>query len=139
MSFVGVDFGAKRIGIAYSSSGELASPDRVLTNPGSDDGAAALIAKVGLELEADCYVLGVPAGRRHDAATITERYERLAELLRQKSGKTVFLWDETLTTAEAAAMQRERGVGRREAKESIDKEAAALILQSWLDQRRMSS
>jgi len=43
------------------------------------------------------------------------------------------LWDETLSTAEAAAQLRDRGVGRREAQRDIDMHAATVILQSFLD------
>ena len=45
------------------------------------------------------------------------------------------LWDETLSTAEAAAQLRDRGVGRREAQRDIDMHAATVILQSYIDAR----
>ncbi|MDX1582960.1 MAG: Holliday junction resolvase RuvX, partial [Thermoanaerobaculia bacterium] len=65
--------------------------------------------------------------------------EGFAEMLRHKSGREVHLWNEAYTTAEADSRRRERGAKARRRKETIDMEAAALILQSWLDEGRKPS
>lgn len=140
MSVVGIDYGSRRIGIAISHSGELASPHSVLRS-GSDDEVVDKLTRLGAELEAELFVIGVPSGNRKDAAAIEARFAKLAELLRQKSCKEVVLWDESYSTAEAAALRHAASKNWRKYKEEIDKEAAAVILQSFLDERkrRMSS
>ena len=60
-------------------------------------------------------------------------------MLRQKSCKDVHLWNEAYTTVEADARRMERGAKARKRKETIDMEAAALILQSWIDEGRDDS
>lgn len=129
MPFVGIDYGARRTGIAVSNSGILATPHSVLTHQGDLEELTARIALIGEATGATLFVLGIP---RHARARL-ERFHLLAALLRQKSCKQVVLWDETLTTVEARERARDRGVGRHEGKSTIDMEAAAIILQSWLD------
>lgn len=139
MSAIGIDYGTRRIGVAMSTSFELATPHSVLANPGDAEAAAEKIAALGKELDAEIYVVGVPKGNRHDAERIVTRFERLADLIRQKSCTEVVLWDEAHTTVDAAALRHDRGHRRKRGRDDIDHEAAALILQSWLDQRRKSS
>lgn len=135
MSVIGVDYGTRRIGIALSDSWELATPHSVLKS-GNDDEVVEKLTRIGSELDAELFVIGVPSGNRRDASSIIERYERLAELLRQKSCKQVLLWDESFSTSEAASNRRAAGKNWRTHKQEIDKEAAAVILQAFLDDRK---
>ncbi len=132
MATMGIDYGARRVGIAMSYSDELASPHWVIRNEGDPTLLADSITRLGDELGTDKYVLGIPKQAYRGAAI--EKLESFAELLRQKSCKEVFLWNEAYTTVEADARRHERGASRRQRKESIDMEAAAVILQSWLDE-----
>jgi putative Holliday junction resolvase len=128
MSYVGIDYGARRIGIAVSDSGVLATPHSVVRNEG--DVVATLAALVD-ELSADTIILGLP--KRPNSSGHERTYRDLAERLRQKTCKEVVLWDETLSTADAASRLREAGRKRRDAEREIDMHAAAVILQSYLD------
>jgi putative transcription antitermination factor YqgF len=124
---IGIDYGGKRIGIAVSDSGVLASPHSVMPNEGDVIGR---IAALGDDLEADTYVVGVARRARSEAGE--EKFRRFADALRQKTCKTVVLWDETLSTVEAE--DRLRAGGRKGSRrDDIDMYAAAVILQSWLD------
>ncbi|HEX8154316.1 MAG TPA: Holliday junction resolvase RuvX [Thermoanaerobaculia bacterium] len=130
MSVIGIDLGARRIGIAVSDSGVLATPHSVLRNEGD------VIAKLGhlaQQLEADTFVVGLP--RRKHASASEEKFRRFADELRQRTCKQVVLWDETLSTVEASERLRATGRNRRDAQSTIDMHAAAVILQSWLDER----
>lgn len=120
-----IDYGARRIGIAVSDSGVLATPHSVVRNEGD---IVAKLADLAGRLDAETIVLGLP--RRPNSDRHEKTYRDLAERLRQKTCKPVVLWDETLTTAEAADRLRESG---RKNKLDIDMHAAAVILQSWLD------
>lgn len=137
MSTIGIDYGTRRVGIAISYSDELASPHAVIANEGTPEDLAEKIAEIGEELEAERFVLGIP--RQAYRGAVIERLEAFAETLRQRSCKEVHLWNEAYTTVEADARRRERGAKRKKRKETIDMEAAAIILQSWLDERRGES
>ena len=130
MSIVGIDFGARRVGVAVSDSGVVATPHSVLRNEGD---VVEKVARLGGELEADLYVVGI--ARRAKSGAGEERFRRFAEALRQKTCKVVVLWDEALTTVEAMEKLRETGRTRRDAEREIDMHAAAVILQSYLDAR----
>ncbi|HEY2092606.1 MAG TPA: Holliday junction resolvase RuvX [Thermoanaerobaculia bacterium] len=128
MSIVGIDFGARRIGVAVSDSGVVATPHSVLRNEGD---VIEKIARVGGELDADLYVVGI--ARRATSSAGEERFRNFADALRQKTCRAVVLWDEALTTVEAAEKLRAAGRSRRDAEREIDMHAAAVILQSYLD------
>lgn len=127
---MGIDLGAKRIGIAVSDSGVLASPHSVIRNEGD---VIAKLERLGNELEAETFILGIP--RRTHASAAEEKFRTFAEELRQRTCKQVVLWDESLSTVEASEQLRARGRSRRDAQRDIDMHAAAVILQSYLDEQ----
>jgi putative holliday junction resolvase len=123
-----IDYGGKRIGIAFSESELLASPHSVIPNEGD---AVARIASLAQQLGADTLILGIP--RRARSRDGEKKYRELAEQLRQQTCKPVVLWDETLSTVEAAERLRSGGRRRSKGSDDIDMYAAAVILQSYLD------
>ena len=128
MSIVGIDFGARRVGVAVSDSGVVATPHSVVRNEGD---VVEKIARLGGELDAELYVVGI--ARRAKSGAGEERFRNFADSLRQKTCKVVVLWDEALTTVEASEKLRAAGRNRRDAEREIDMHAAAVILQSYLD------
>jgi putative transcription antitermination factor YqgF len=126
-TLLGIDFGGRRIGIAVSTSGILATPHSVMSNDGD---AIEKLARLGDALDVSLFVCGIP--RRAGSAT-ERKYRELAESLRQRTCKEVILWDESLSTVEASETLRASGRSRREAQKDIDMHAAAAILQSYLD------
>jgi putative pre-16S rRNA nuclease len=131
MSLMAIDYGGRRIGIAVSDSGVVATPHSVVKNEGD---VVEKLSRLAREVGAETIVVGLPR-RAHPGAASEQKFRELAERLRQTTCKEVVLWDETLSTAEAAAQLRDRGVGRREAQRDIDMHAAAVILQSYIDAR----
>ena len=127
MSVIGIDYGGKRIGIAVSDSGVLASPHSVIANDGD---VVTAIAALGTRLEAESYVVGV--ARRTRSTAGEEKFHRFADALRQKTCKPVVLWDESFSTVDAAEKLRAGG-RKRSRDDDIDMYAAAVILQSYLD------
>lgn len=133
---VGVDFGTRRVGLAVSTSGVLATPHSVVSNDGSIEAVVERIVSLGEEIAADLYVVGLPRRTRSGSDDpALEPYRALASVLGQRTRKEVVLWDEGFSTTEATARRRERGGQRTRDRTDIDKEAAAVILQSWLDER----
>lgn len=125
--------GSRRVGIAVSESGVLATPHSVIANSGDRQVLLDTISALARELDVQTIILGIPRSRRTDAAMTEARFESLAAALRQKTCKEVVLWDEALTTVEASSRLRAAGKKGRELDSRIDMEAASIILQSWLD------
>lgn len=132
-----LDLGDKRIGVALSDEGRrLASPFGVVSRKSrAEDYAryATLIAEQRVTL----VVVGLPitlAGHEGDRAAWARDY---AAGLAERVSVPVVLWDESLTTVEAEAALREQGVRGRKLKAEVDAVAAALILQSYLDDQNL--
>lgn len=123
-----IDLGSRRIGIAVSDSGVLASPHSVMRNEGD---VVEKLARLAGELDAEELVVGIP--RRTHASAAEQKFRDFAEALRQRTCKPVVLWDESLSTVEAMERLRAAGKTRRDAQRDIDMHAAAVILQSYLD------
>ena len=113
-----MDFGLRRLGIALSDETKtLASPLRVL-EIASVRQAPQAVAEVAMAKDIDTVVVGVPLGLEgEERRQEVRRVERFASALRKLTGKEVFLVDESFTTRDA----------------SDHDQAAALILQRWLD------
>jgi len=127
VSIIGIDLGSRRIGIAISESGIMATPHSVMRNEGD---IVEKLSNLARELDAEAFVVGVPRRPGADES----KFRDFADRLRQKTCKEVVLWDEALTTVEASEQLRAAGRDRREAQREIDMHAAAVILQSWLDE-----
>lgn len=130
VSIMAIDYGTRRIGVAVSDSGVLATPHSVVPNHGD---VIETLADLARELDASIIVVGIPRRQFHDPRE--QSFHDFAERLRQKTCKEVVLWDEALTTASAADRLREGGRKRRDAERNIDMYAAAVILQSYLDEK----
>ena len=129
-----IDYGSRRIGVAISDSGLLATPHSVVPNEGD---VVEKLADLARQLDATTIVVGIP--RRRFPSRNEKRFDDFAQQLRQKTCKQVVLWDEALTTVDAAERLRSAGRTRREAEQEIDMAAAAVILQSYLDEQRRQS
>ena len=128
---LGIDHGDVRIGIALSDPTEfLASPLCVLdsTNAGLDQ-IIALIA----EHEVEKIVVGLPRNMDGSYGSATEKVRTFIEKLKRKTAVPVFEWDERLSTVSAHNALREAGLDGKQRKGVVDKVAAQIILQNYLD------
>lgn len=133
---LGVDPGSKRIGLAVSDrSGTIASPLTVLRRSKSKQHDLEELARIAREEEADVIVVGLPLnmdGSRGPAArAAVAEARRLATLV----DVPVELHDERLTTVTAERDMKAAGLDAVERRQVVDKIAAAIMLQSWLDAR----
>jgi len=132
---LGVDPGTVRVGLALSDpDGRVATPRRTLEPRGSED-AVRLVAEVVREEEVACVVVGLPLRLDGGESTASRRARRFADQVREACGVPVELWDERLTTAAAQRALREAGVGGRRGRQVVDRVAATVLLQSYLDAR----
>lgn len=136
MRALGVDVGERRIGLAVSDpSGLIASPLAVLTRAEGGDAVGEIVARAE-ELGAEVIVVGMPVDLRGELGVAAQRMAEFVAALRARSPVPVETCDERLTSAAASRAMREAGLTERDQRGQVDKVAAALILQSWLDARR---
>lgn len=134
MRILGLDLGERRIGVALSDvSRTIASPHEVIERRGDRPAEHTAIAAAVADTQATLVVVGLPrsmSGRDGPAAKSVRA--EVAEL-GARLAVPVELWDERLSTVTANRALIEGGVRRRARRDSVDKVAAAVILQSWLD------
>jgi putative holliday junction resolvase len=131
---LGVDLGTKRIGVALSS-GTLATPFEVVARSGDRRRDHRRLAELADEAEAEVVVVGLP--RSLDGSLGPAAHRALEEIdeLAAAVGRPVESWDERLSTVTADRALREQGLDAPARRKVVDKVAAAVILQSWLDAR----
>jgi putative holliday junction resolvase len=137
---LGIDLGARRIGVAVSdSAGTLATPRGTVTRTGDAARDRRALVDLAVEEEAVVVVVGHPLsldGTRGRAARAAEaEAEALGGLLADR-GITVELFDERLTTVSAHQALTAGGTRGRDQRAVVDRTAAAILLTAWLDARR---
>ena len=141
MRILGIDYGARRIGLALSdATGTLASPWRLLTRTRSEAETLRSLADeitslTGQDDGLEAVVIGWPRRLDGSANEQTARVEALKRALEARVSVPVVLQDERLTSheAEERLSVRERDWRKRKAK--LDAASAAVILQDYLDAR----
>lgn len=142
MRVLGIDYGARRVGLALSdATGTLASPWRLLERPPSEAETLRVLAEIVDALRRDddglsAVVVGWP--RRLDGSPThqTALVEAFGRGLEARTGLRVVLQDERLSSHEADERLAERGDRDwRDRKRKLDTAAAAIILQDYLDAR----
>jgi putative Holliday junction resolvase len=137
---LGVDLGARRIGLALSDPlGILAGPLDVLERTGDSAADHIRILQAAADNEATVIVVGVPlslsTGRPGPAARAT--LEEVAALAERAAAAdppvSVETYDERLTTVTAQRSLATGGVRAKDRRAKVDKVAAAVMLQAWLD------
>ena len=135
MRYLGIDLGRARIGLAIADEVLRTARPHSTVHRRSDAVDLAAIADVAKAYEVTTAVLGLPLnmdGTEGDSARFARGF---ALKLGAALGVPVELQDERLSTFEAQGRLRERGVKARDQRGRIDAEAAAVILQAWLDGR----
>jgi putative holliday junction resolvase len=134
---LGLDAGSVRVGLAAADpTGTLASPIAVLARAR----AGELWERVRREAEqrgADTIVVGLPRELDGSEGPAAEDARRLAADAQRETGLRIELWDERFTTAEAERALVAGGMRRARRRRTVDGVAAALMLQGWLDARRI--
>ncbi|MDO8880772.1 MAG: Holliday junction resolvase RuvX [Coriobacteriia bacterium] len=136
MRVLGLDIGEVRVGVAVCDrDGKVASPVAVLDARELARDTRTL-SRIVEDYEAERLVVGMPLTMAGDegpqAAAVRAEAERLAGAL----GLPLEYQDERLSSAEARRVMREAGMSEKEQRGALDKVAAAIVLQGWLDGRR---
>ena len=130
-----LDVGTRTIGVAVSDRlGIIAQGITTIRRTGLKADLKAIAALIDAH-EVGHIVVGWPLQPDGRTGPMTRRVDRLAEPLARRSGLEVERWDERFTTALAERALIAGGARRARRREVVDKVAATLILQSWLDAR----
>ena len=139
MRVMAIDYGDARTGVAISdATGMLAGFTTVIRGRDSQrvlEEIEELIAAHGV----DELVMGFPRNMDGTEGPRAQLYRDFARQLEEASGKTVTLWDERRTTVDAHRILLEAGQNAKKRKKTVDAVAASLILEGYLDARRLRS
>ncbi|MCI9446882.1 MAG: Holliday junction resolvase RuvX [Lachnospiraceae bacterium] len=136
MRIMGLDFGSKTVGVAVSDELHVTAQGVETIqrkSPGKLRQTLARLEELIVEYQAEKIVLGFPKNMNDTEGERCRKTLEFKEMLERRSGLPVILWDERLTTVAAERVLMESGVRREARKSYVDKVAAVLILQGYLD------
>ncbi|PQP84933.1 Holliday junction resolvase RuvX [Paenibacillus sp. PCH8] len=133
MKILGLDYGDRRIGVAASDAFGWTAQGLEVLERRRDEGEFTRIADLVREHEISEIVVGLPKNMNGTVGPRGEICIAFADRLRSELNLPVHLWDERLTTMAAERTLIEADVSRKKRKQVVDKLAASLILQNYLD------
>jgi putative Holliday junction resolvase len=133
MRILALDHGTKRIGVAVSDETKtIAQPlEYIPAEPFAD--FLARLKKLLVEKEIDLVLIGLPRNMDGSYGPAAQKVEAFVAVLRNAITVPIKTWDERLTSAQANRVLIQGRVHRGKRKETVDKMAAAILLQSYLD------
>lgn len=136
MRIMGLDFGSKTVGVSVSDPLGLTAQGVEIIRRTSENKLRQTLARIEAligEYQVERIVLGFPKHMNNDIGERAEKSLAFKEMLERRTGLSVVMWDERLTTVEANRTLMESGVRRENRKDYVDQVAAVFILQSYLD------
>ena len=136
MRIMGLDYGAKTVGVAISDDMLItAQPVETIRRERSTKlrQTLARIETLMKEYDVEKVVIGLPKKLNNEEGELCEKTREFGEMVERRSGLEVIYQDERLTTVQADSVLSEGGIRKEKRKQYIDKMAASLILQSYLD------
>jgi putative Holliday junction resolvase len=133
MRILALDHGTVRIGVALSDELKMiASPlEYIPAQP--FDGFLVRLQDLIREKEVELILVGMPRNMDGTYGPAAEKVKEFIEQLRVVTPVPIRTWDERLTSAQANRMLIQGNVSRKDRKQVVDKMAAAILLQSYLD------
>lgn len=136
MKILGLDYGEKYVGVAMSDPlGIIGSPLETIYRKEENElrKTYARIEELVKENGVERIVIGLPKNMNNTEGDSAANCREFASNVERRTGLPVVLWDERLSTSSARNILMESGVRREDRKEVIDKIAAGIILQNYLD------
>jgi putative Holliday junction resolvase len=134
---LGLDVGSKTIGLAVSDPLGITAQGLVTLRRQNKRLDFEQLERVMKEYEVTEIVVGLPLRMSGVEGIQAEKMQGFAEQLRQRFQLPVHLWDERLSSAQANRVLRDSEMSIKRRGEVVDRLAAVLILQSWMDHREM--
>ena len=135
--WLGIDLGEKRIGIALSDGLKIAAQPYSVIERTSRKADFAQFQKIVLEHNVGRLVIGLPVQTNGEEGEMAKWVRNYGTALGEAVGLPVVFQDESLTSEMAAGAMAEAGYSRKKMKGKLDAVAAALILQSYMDEMRI--
>jgi putative Holliday junction resolvase len=133
LKYLGIDHGNKRIGIAISDElGMFARPLKILEHVSRQEDALSVL-KIAQENSCDAIIVGLPLDSDGGIGPRARTVNRFIEALSSLTDLSVVPWDETNSTKKAVQASLLRGEKAKKRREAMDDQAAAVILQDYLD------
>ena len=135
---MGLDFGSKTVGVAISDPLFITAQGKEIIRREKPNKLRQTLARIEAlieEYEVSEIVLGYPKNMNDTEGERVERTLEFKEKLERRTGLSVTLWDERLTTVAADRLMMEAGVRREHRKDYVDQIAATFILQGYLDRK----
>jgi putative Holliday junction resolvase len=142
MRVMGLDLGTKTVGVAISDALQLTAQGIETITRNKENQLRQTLARIEqliLEYEVTEIVLGLPKHMNNDMGDRAEFSLEFKDKLERRTGLPVALWDERLTTVSADRVMMESGVRREDRKQFVDKIAATIILQGYLDRKKFEA
>lgn len=136
MRIIGLDFGSKTVGVAVSDELLITAQGIEIVRRKSENKLRQTLARIEeliKEYNVEKIVFGFPKNMNNSEGERCEKTLEFKEMLERRTGLTVELWDERLTTVAADNLMMEAGIRRENRKEYVDQIAASFILQGYLD------
>ena len=140
MRIMGLDYGSKTVGVAISDPLCITAQGIETIERKEENKLRKTLARIeelAKEYEVDRIVLGFPKNMNNTIGDRAEKSLELKAMLERRTGLSVIMWDERLTTVEAERTLIESKVRRENRKKYVDKIAAVFILQGYLDSLSM--
>lgn len=132
---LGLDVGSRRIGIAVSDPLGITAQGLETLQRRNKRADLAALERVIRDYAVREIVVGLPLRMNGAEGTQSDKMQVFAEDLRKRFRLPVHLWDERLTSAEANRLLRETELSIEKRAKAVDRMAAVLILQGWMDSR----
>ena len=136
---LGLDVGSRRIGIAVSDPLGITAQGLETLQRKNKRHDFERLGRIIHEYEVKEIVVGLPLRMSGAEGTQAEKMQEFAEELRRRFQLPVHLWDERLTSAEANRLLRETDLSIEKRGKAVDRMAAVLILQGWMESRSRTS
>ncbi|MBR6325317.1 MAG: Holliday junction resolvase RuvX [Lachnospiraceae bacterium] len=136
MRILGLDYGSKTVGVAVSDPLMLTAQGVEIIRRDQENKLRRTLARIEeliAEYEVGRIVLGLPLNMDDSEGFRAEATRAFMEKLQRRTGLPVELWDERLTTVAADEIMNEAGIRGAERKKHVDRIAAQLILQDYMD------
>lgn len=135
---MGLDFGSKTVGVAISDPLYITAQGKEIIRREKPDKLRQTYARIETligEYEVESIVLGYPKNMNDTEGERVEKTLAFKADIERRTGLTVELWDERLTTVAADKYMMEAGIRRENRKDYVDEIAAVFILQGYLDRK----
>ena len=133
MRILGIDHGTKRVGLAISDELKMIAQPLEMLPPDPFGDFIARIRELIKDKEIELIVVGMPRNMDGSYGEAAQKVETFVAAMKDTIIVPIKLWDERLTSVQANRFLIEGNVRRKDRKEKVDKTAAAIILQSYLD------